>query len=171
MAKKSKHPLVPLIAVFFGLLFSPMSRQYPILHWLFNLWPPLIGLLPSLTPQPWGYTFEQLSKVDLKGQFALVTGMLTVIDCVSFCWYHIVSCTLMNTYLARRQQWHRIRNSICPLQTRSIRNNCLSKSTAMLCRGGQNTERNIRSANLTINYGCIGSLICAKSSKDLANAQ
>lgn len=65
---------VALIAIAAGLLFSPLSRQYPVFHWLLYLEPALVGLLPITTPQPWGYTFEQLQNVDLRGQNALVTG-------------------------------------------------------------------------------------------------
>eukprot|EP00956_Cyclotella_meneghiniana_P029117 scaffold69627_cov36-Cyclotella_meneghiniana.AAC.1 len=66
-----------LIAIAIGLLFSPLSRQYPIFHWLMYLEPALVGLLPALTPHPWGFTFEQLEQIDLTGQVALVTVMLT----------------------------------------------------------------------------------------------
>ena len=93
-----------LIATAIGLLFSPLSRQYPIFHWLMYLEPALVGLLPgesetnfsfvlvlllfqvliikhifkALTPHPWGFTFEQLAQIDLTGQVALVTGTLFV---------------------------------------------------------------------------------------------
>jgi hypothetical protein len=74
MSNRIKHFVIPVIAIAIGLLFSPFSRQYPLFHWLFYLKPHLIGLLPSTTPQPWGFTFEQLQQVDLTGQVALVTG-------------------------------------------------------------------------------------------------
>ena len=76
MTTQSKHRVVvvALIAIAIGLFFSPLSRQYPIFHWLIYLEPAIVGLLPITTPRPWGFTFEQLQKVDLRGQTALVTG-------------------------------------------------------------------------------------------------
>ena len=66
--------LVTFIAIFFGLLISPLPRQYPIFHWVCSFDEKLIGLLPATTPHPWGYTFEQLQQNDLRGQSALITG-------------------------------------------------------------------------------------------------
>lgn len=66
--------IVAIIAVGVGLLFSPLSRDYPLFHWLYHLRPELIGLFPATTPLPWRYTFQQLHQVDLRGQSAFVTG-------------------------------------------------------------------------------------------------
>lgn len=77
MLKKVGAPLIAAIAaIILGLLLSPLSRQYPIFTWLARFDDSLIGLIPSLSPpQPsWGYTFDQLQHVDLRGQVALVTG-------------------------------------------------------------------------------------------------
>src|SRR6056300_1618065 len=75
--KKVGAPLIAAIAaIIFGLLLSPLSRQYPIFTWLARFDDSLIGLIPSLSPPKtsWGYTPEQLQQVDLRGQIALVTG-------------------------------------------------------------------------------------------------
>ena len=63
-----------IAAIAIGLLLSPLSKQYPIFHWLIHLDDSLIGLLPAVTPKNWGFTQEQLQTVDLRGQIALVTG-------------------------------------------------------------------------------------------------
>lgn len=64
-----------IAALTLGLLLSPLSRQYPIFHWLAHLDDSLIGLLPAVTPtNSWSFTHEQLQTVDLRGQVALVTG-------------------------------------------------------------------------------------------------
>eukprot|EP00804_Cyclotella_cryptica_P008541 CCRYP_007535-RD/>CCRYP_007535-RD protein AED:0.31 eAED:0.31 QI:318/1/1/1/0.5/0.2/5/725/387 len=75
MVSQTKHKIgAAIIAIGVGLLFSPMSRQYALFRWLIYLIPPIVGLLPATTPRAWGYTFEQLQQVDLRGQVALVTG-------------------------------------------------------------------------------------------------
>ena len=66
--------LITAVAIFIGLLISPLSRQYPIFHWIASIDDTLIGLIPALTPRPWGYTIEKLQQTDLRGQHALVTG-------------------------------------------------------------------------------------------------
>ena len=66
--------LVAIIDIVFGILLSPLSREYPLFHWIAKFDVALIGLLPSLTPPEWGYTFEMLQEVDLRGQNALITG-------------------------------------------------------------------------------------------------
>lgn len=65
-----------IAAIAIGMLLSPLPKQYPIFHWLIHLDDSLIGLLPAVTPTnyDWGYTFEKLQNVDLRGQVALVTG-------------------------------------------------------------------------------------------------
>ena len=67
--------IAAIAALTLGLLLSPLSRQYPIFHWLAHLDDSLIGLLPAVTPtNSWSFTHEQLQTVDLRGQVALVTG-------------------------------------------------------------------------------------------------
>ena len=66
--------LITAVAIFIGLLISPLSRQYPIFHCLASIDDTLIGLIPALAPHPWEYTVEQLQQTDLRGQHALVTG-------------------------------------------------------------------------------------------------
>ena len=66
--------LITVIAICIGLLISPLSRQYPIFHWIASIDDTLIGLIPALAPHPWEYTVEQLQQTDLRGQHALVTG-------------------------------------------------------------------------------------------------
>jgi len=79
MAASNIHKLGALItaivALAIGLLQSPLSRQYPIFHWLAHLDDSLIGMLPAFTPtNSWRYTIEQLQTADLRGQVALITG-------------------------------------------------------------------------------------------------
>ncbi|KAK1739923.1 retinol dehydrogenase-related protein [Skeletonema marinoi] len=79
MAASNIHKLGALIAAIvalaIGLLQSPLSRQYPIFHWLVHLDHSLIGMLPAFTPtNSWRYTNEQLQTADLRGQVALITG-------------------------------------------------------------------------------------------------
>ena len=68
--------IAAIIAIAIGLLLSPLSKQYPLFHWILHLDDSLVGLLPAVTPTSnyWGYTFEKLQNVDLRGQVALVTG-------------------------------------------------------------------------------------------------
>ena len=67
--------LAAIAAITLGLLLSPLSRQYPIFHWVAHLDDSLIGLMPAFTPpNSWGFTHEQLEAVDLSGQIALITG-------------------------------------------------------------------------------------------------
>ncbi|KAL7520385.1 hypothetical protein ACHAWX_005112 [Stephanocyclus meneghinianus] len=75
MVSQKKHKIgAAIVAIGVGLLFSPLSRKYALFQWLIYLIPPIIGLVPATTPLKWGYTFEQLQQVDLRGQVALVTG-------------------------------------------------------------------------------------------------
>lgn len=68
--------IAAIIAIAIGLLLTPLSKQYPLFHWILHLDDSLVGLLPAVTPTSnyWGYTFEKLQNVDLRGQVALVTG-------------------------------------------------------------------------------------------------
>ncbi len=66
--------LAAIAAIGVGLLVSPLSRQYPIFHWINFISSSHTRVLPVLAPMPWGYTFEQLQQTDLAGQTALVTG-------------------------------------------------------------------------------------------------
>mmetsp|Transcript_52700 Transcript_52700/g.111972 ORF Transcript_52700/g.111972 Transcript_52700/m.111972 type:complete len:388 (+) Transcript_52700:81-1244(+) len=66
--------LASIVAIGFGLLLSPLSRQYPLFRWITVIVPSSIGLVPSLTRHRWAYSFEEVRSTDLRGQSALVTG-------------------------------------------------------------------------------------------------
>ena len=78
---KSLTILITVVSIFIGLLISPLSRQYPIFHWIASIDDTLIGLIPALAPHPWEYTVEQLQQTDLRGQHALVTGANSKYSC------------------------------------------------------------------------------------------
>ena len=63
------------VAVLVGLLLSPIPGKSGFYKWLTSLDPRLVGAAPAFVArEDWGYTFEQLSKHDLTGQRAIVTG-------------------------------------------------------------------------------------------------
>ena len=69
--------IAAVAAILIGILLNrPLATRTGIFRWTAKLSPALIGMLPALSPpqDQWGYTFEQLSKADLRGQNALVTG-------------------------------------------------------------------------------------------------
>jgi len=67
--------LVGALAVFIGLLLSPIPRNLGFYKWYTSRNPTTIGLTPAfMLSDEWGYTFEELYASDLTGQNALVTG-------------------------------------------------------------------------------------------------
>ena len=69
--------LAAITAILIGILFNrPLATKTGIFRWTTKLSPALIGVIPALTPprDEWGYTFEHLSRADLRGQNAIVTG-------------------------------------------------------------------------------------------------
>jgi NAD(P)-dependent dehydrogenase (short-subunit alcohol dehydrogenase family) len=77
--------IVALIAIFVGLLMSPIPKQIGFYRWLFlKVNPASVGILPCSLPtlNDWGFTFKELydndryheKKNSLWGQTALITG-------------------------------------------------------------------------------------------------
>ena len=67
--------LMGALAVFIGLLFSPVPRSLGFYRWYATHNPQYVGMTPAfMLDREWGYTFEELYSNDLTGHNAIVTG-------------------------------------------------------------------------------------------------